>query len=73
MYNLKKKIINLKKKIYTLQKNILDEMYQKKINNFNHPDLKLRCSQIKLLDEILDIRIDEYNNYQKNFWEITKN
>ena len=63
-----KTLKTLRSKIFNKQRDLLNLMYENKLN-FQDPSLKSYINEINLLEEILDIRTNNFLNDSKNFWK----
>lgn len=68
MYKLATKIKELKHKIYIKQRDLMEKMCKENIK-LDNVAIKNQTNEINLLEEILDIRIDEYHNLNNEFWK----
>ena len=68
MLCLKNELKNFKKKIYNKQVELFNIMHE---NNYSFDDknIKMNINEINLLEEIYDIKLDNYNYESKKFWE----
>ena len=68
MYKLATKIKELKQKIKIKQRDLMEKMCNENIK-LDNKAIKNQTNEINLLEEILDIRIDEYHNLNNEFWK----
>ena len=68
MYKLATKIKELKQKIYIKQRDLMEKMCNENVK-LDNKAIKNQTNEINLLEEILDIRIDEYHNLNNEFWK----
>jgi len=64
----KKTLKQLRSKIYNKQKNLLEHMHEYNIDTFIDTRIKTHVGEIKILEEIFDIKLEEYQNQQELFW-----
>ena len=69
MEQYRKDLKKLNKKIYEKQRNLFEIMNLHKIYNFNDKSLKQLNAEINLLEEIYDIKFEEYKRIKNEFWK----
>ena len=67
----RKNLKNLNKKIYEKQLNLFKFMEIHKIKDYRDESIKQFVNEINLLDEIYDIKQEEYNRLRDDFWKNT--